>query len=278
MRNRILAGILITLVIFVVARRITRNRSAEQIFTHGGVTITHMTVFEQVPPGRPDIVIHVSPPVDIDAVVRYREPGEERFESVEMTPVSEGTWSAKLPAREKGERLEYGLRISTGGTREDGSSSRSGTESGFHVIKYKGEVSPTILVLHILCMFAGFFFIVEALIGSLAMLFKGEGKDFTLAQVRWVLLFTFLGGWPLGFALNWQRFGTVWEGFPFGYDVTDNKTQLVFILWLVVAALSWKSFACRRTGRDLAGPRTVATAVIVSSVLSLILYLVPHSL
>jgi hypothetical protein len=99
-----------------------------------------------------------------------------------------------------------------------------------------------------------------------------------VAQTRWALLFTFLGGWPLGFILNYQRFGVAWEGFPFGYDITDNKTQLVAVFWLVVALMSWKSFACRRSGRDLAGPATYSAAVLIAALLSLVLYLVPHSL
>jgi hypothetical protein len=127
-------------------------------------------------------------------------------------------------------------------------------------------------------MFAAFFFIIEALIGAFLMLTKNEEREFTVAQTRWVLLFTFLGGWPLGFILNWQRFGVMWEGFPFGYDITDNKTQLIALFWLVVAFMSWKSFTCRRTGRDMAGHGTYAIAVTTASILSLILYLVPHSL
>jgi hypothetical protein len=76
---------------------------------------------------------------------------------------------------------------------------------------------------------------------------------------------------PLGFVLNRQRFGPLWEAFPFGTDITDNKTQLIIIFWIIIAALSWKSFACRRTGRDAIGPGAYATAVIIASVLSLVL-------
>jgi hypothetical protein len=97
-------------------------------------------------------------------------------------------------------------------------------------------------------------------------------------MTRWVLLFSFLGGWPLGFALNWQRFGVMWEGYPFGYDVTDNKTQILFVFWFVVMLLSRRSFFGRHQGRDLAPERVYAWAVISSAVVSLALYLVPHSL
>ncbi len=278
MRKRVLFGILITLVIFVVARRISMNQPSEVEWTGDGVKITHMTVFEQVGPGQPEIIVQVEPPVEIDAAVLYRVPGVEVVDTVGLTEISNGVWSARLPAKEKGDRLEYGFRLSRTTFHEQGGSSTLTDETGYYLIKYKGEVSVTVLVLHILCMFTAFFFIVEAIIGASMMLVSREDREFTVAQTRWVLLFTFLGGVPLGFALNWQRFGVLWEAFPFGTDVTDNKTQLIIIFWIIIAAISWKSFACRRTGRDAVGPGAFATAVILASVLSLFLYLVPHSL
>jgi hypothetical protein len=278
MRKRVLAGLLITLLIFVVARKISKNRPSLSEWTFDEVRITHTTVYEQVGPGQPEILLNVAPPVEIDAVVTYRAPGETELVSVALEEVSDGVWTARLPAGEKGDKIEYGFRISIIEELEGGASHTSTTESGYHLIKYKGEVSVTVLILHILCMFAAFFFIVEAMIGAIIMVVKGEDREFTVAQTRWVLLFTFLGGWPLGFALNWQRFGVMWEGFPFGYDITDNKTQLIAIFWLIVAAMSWKSFTCRRTGRDMAGDRLFAGTVMTASLLSLILYLVPHSL
>ena len=277
MRKRVLVGILITLLIFVVARRISKNRPAEVEWTGGGVKITHMTVYEQVGLGQPEIILQVKPPAEIDAAVLYRTSGEEAFDTVGMSEISEGIWAARLPGKEKGSRIEYGFIISQTEIAEAGIATATSI-TGYYLIKYKGEVSVTVLILHILCMFAAFFFIIEAILGAFAMLFMGEEKEFTVTQTRWVLLFTFLGGVPLGFVLNRQRFGPIWEAFPFGIDITDNKTQLIIIFWIIIAAMSWKSFACRRTGRDLAGPGVFATAVIVASVLSLILYLVPHSL
>ena len=49
----------------------------------------------------------------------------------------------------------------------------------------------------------------------------------------------FLGGYPVGFAMNWYAFGVLWEGVPFGTDATDNKTQLLFVylLFLTLATL-----------------------------------------
>jgi hypothetical protein len=277
MRKRVLVGILITLLIFVVASRISKNRPEEMEAEFGGAHITHSTVYEQVGPGQPEIMLKVDPPVEMGADVIYRVPGSQAADTVAMSEISSGVWSARLPIGEKGDRIEYGF-LFTSREESDAGIVTASDRTGYYLIKYKGEFSITVLILHVLCMFAAFFFIIEASLGAFAVLFMGEDKEFTVAQTRWVLLFTFLGGWPLGFALNWQRFGYLWEGFPFGYDITDNKTQLIAIFWLIVAAMVWKSFACRRTGRDLAGPGVFATAVIIASVLSMILYLVPHSL
>ena len=67
MRKRVLAGILITLVIFVVARRLSMNRPSEVKWKFDDVRITHMTVYEQVGPGQPEIILQVDPPTEIEA-------------------------------------------------------------------------------------------------------------------------------------------------------------------------------------------------------------------
>ncbi|MDD3642461.1 MAG: hypothetical protein PHQ19_03250 [Candidatus Krumholzibacteria bacterium] len=273
MRLRILTGIVITLLIFVVARRISRNRPAELDLEFAGARVRHTSVYEQVGPGEPRIDLAIDPAYAVEPSLVYRVGGAELLETLPMER-SGPLWTASLPSLERGRRIEYGFRLVPAG---DESPARPVTTRLFR-IKYKGEVSPTVLVLHILCMFASFFFIVESVLGAGAILARGEPKEFTVAMTRWVVLFSFLGGWPLGWVLNWQRFGVMWEGFPFGYDVTDNKTQILFLFWLVVVLLSWRSFFGRRQGRDPAPVRVYAWAVLVSAAVSLALFLVPHSL
>jgi hypothetical protein len=127
-------------------------------------------------------------------------------------------------------------------------------------------------------MFGAFFFMVMAALCA-NELRKGIGtKKPTVKMVRWLILFTFIGGWPLGFILNAQRFGPMWEGFPFGYDVTDNKTQIMFVFWLMVVLLGWGSFIGRSPETDRFGDREWSVAVLIASVLSLAIFLIPHSL
>jgi len=62
--------------------------------------------------------------------------------------------------------------------------------------------------------------------------FFTEGKNL-LKLTIWTIIALFIGGFLLGFAMNGYAFGEMWGGWPFGSDVTDNKTQIAFIGWLI---------------------------------------------
>jgi hypothetical protein len=60
-------------------------------------------------------------------------------------------------------------------------------------------------------------------------------------------------------------FGVAWTGFPFGSDLTDNKTLIAFLFW--IAAL-----VAGRKGRP------ARPFVLAASLVMLVIYLIPHSL
>jgi hypothetical protein len=131
---------------------------------------------------------------------------------------------------------------------------------------------------HILFMFGAFFFMVMSFLAAIDILRGREDKKNAVCAARWVLVTSFIGGWPLGFVLNYQTFGMLWEGFPFGYDVTDNKTQVIFILWLVSLLLAWGSFVGKGEEKDRLGRKAFALAIVACFVVSLALFILPHSI
>jgi predicted ferric reductase len=51
----------------------------------------------------------------------------------------------------------------------------------------------------------------------------------------------FVGGFILGPLVQHAAFGPWWAGFPYGTDLTDNKTLLSFLLFLIaLVTLKWK--------------------------------------
>jgi hypothetical protein len=60
-------------------------------------------------------------------------------------------------------------------------------------------------------------------------------------------------------------FGSLWTGFPFGYDLTDNKTLIAFIGWVI-------ALIAGRKGKPARG------WVLAAAILLLIVFLIPHSL
>jgi hypothetical protein len=74
----------------------------------------------------------------------------------------------------------------------------------------------------------------------------------------------FFGGLVFGPIVQKFAFGDFWTGVPFGIDLTDNKTLIAFIGWLLALFAVWK----------YKSPRI---AVIAASALMLIIFIIPHS-
>jgi hypothetical protein len=273
--SRIIVGIIVTILLLGVTRLVSTKRPREMSVESDGIRVEHVTVTEQVGPGEPIISARIVADGAIEPVLIYKVDGEDDAEHVAMRYAGKERWEVRLPSLEKGMRIHYGLSVRL----EDGSTVMlPAKEDAFPLVKYKGEASPLVLVLHVVFMFGAFYFMVQSLWSAIDIMSTGQGKREAVSSARWVFFCTLIGGWPLGFLLNYQAFGVIWEGYPFGYDITDNKTQVIFLFWLVSLLLVRGSFLGRSEDEDMLGPRGFAIAVLVSYIVSLFLFLVPHSL
>ena len=93
-------------------------------------------------------------------------------------------------------------------------------------LRFRGDVPVWILAPHIAGIFLGFLFAARAGLGALF------GED-----VRWaaVTAFAFIsvGGMFLGPIVQKHAFEAYWTGWPIGPDLTDNKTLVAWLFWLV---------------------------------------------
>jgi hypothetical protein len=123
--------------------------------------------------------------------------------------------------------------------------------------RYKADVPPLVLIVHIILIFASMALAIRTVLEALV-----DGK------FKWMLWATtislLLGGFVLGPIVQWYAFGVWWAGFPYGYDWTDNKVLVELVFWL--AAL-YKN----------RGIRSNRLWVYIAGVVTLIVYFIPHS-
>lgn len=126
------------------------------------------------------------------------------------------------------------------------------------VIRFKGDVPIFIIIPHVILIF-------------LAMLFSTRtGLEFFKKEpnykklVYWTFGLLILGGMIFGPIMQKYAFGEFWTGVPFGIDLTDNKTLIAAIGWVIALIAMKKSANPKRW-------------IIFASILMFVVYLIPHS-
>jgi hypothetical protein len=158
-----------------------------------------------------------------------------------------------LPKQPAAGKLAYKVYLTTGGA----DTVISGEEP--LVIRFKDPVPLPLLIIHVVVMFSGMLFATAA--GLAALDKKKNPRRFVL----WAAGLIFTGGFILGPLVQKYAFGILWSGFPFGTDLTDNKTLILFLFWIVALVAGRKG-------------RPARLAVLAASVVTLAIYLIPHSL
>jgi hypothetical protein len=126
------------------------------------------------------------------------------------------------------------------------------------VIRFKGGVPAYIMIPHILMMFIAMLF--STLAGLMAIGKHPQFRKYT----NWTLVLFTAGGLFLGPIVQWYAFGDLWTGIPFGWDLTDNKTLIAFVFWVLAVVMNWKK------------ERPLYTAL--AAIVLLLVYSIPHSL
>jgi hypothetical protein len=178
----------------------------------------------------------------------FQNKGEFNFVKMTGTKILK----AELPARARLQKWEYFVKLQKG--------SEEVTIPGDRVlvIRFKDDVPGWVLIPHILAMFG-------AMMLSTRTALEAFNKTANMYKLTiWTLAILFIGGFPLGFAMNGYAFGEMWGGFPFGNDITDNKTLIAFVGWLVAFYMIKKNLL----------PKLFA---VLAALLMLIVYMIPHS-
>lgn len=182
------------------------------------------------------------------AVVRWKRLNSHDEWSYDVMLRSADTLRALLPKQPPAGKLVYSVNLYLPNGIE-----ASVTDQPV-VMRFKGAVPPMILIPHILMMFISM--LLASRTGLEAALMRPNVRKFAI----WTAIPLFIGGLILGPIVQKYAFGAYWTGWPFGHDLTDNKTALAMLMWLVAI---WR------------GKRWW---YIAAAVVHFLVYLIPHSM
>ena len=133
-------------------------------------------------------------------------------------------WQVALPVQPVAGKLQYYITVA----------GKDYLKDEPIVIRFRNDVHAYILIPHILLMFGAMLFAVYTLL--LVMTHKPYS-----CWLKITVATLFIGGFILGPLVQHAAFGPWWAGFPYGTDLTDNKTLISFIFFVVaLATLKWK--------------------------------------
>jgi hypothetical protein len=190
---------------------------------------------------------------DITGKIYYRRFGTDEEWTASDMQRDGSSLVGELPSQPAAGKLEYFITLAT----------PSGNEIEIKrdkpiVIRFKGDVPAFVMIPHILIMF------LAMLLSNLAGLTAAFGRDEQRKQGRWALWLLLAGGMILGPLVQKYAFGELWTGIPFGWDLTDNKTLIAIIGWIIAVVMNRK--------------RARPAYTIAAAILLLLVYSIPHSL
>ncbi len=283
---QIALAVLLTVALLFVARNTSRGRPEFVTNTENGVTLEMTTVPKAPENNKARLEVRVVGGLDSSLALHFHQPtfGQDlstpryRWRAIKMMPVDSTTdlYYTEVSTGPRGGRTWFYFEVRDGVGGRRATLPRKGDEP--FTLKYIGAVPPWVIGPHIFLMFATVFCVALAAIYGCRLMRSGGDVHPMAFQLFLAALFAFLGGYPFGWGMNYYAFDVVWEGVPFGTDATDNKTQLLFVYYLFMVLATWRSLNKGKRGRDIYSPQTLGRFGVGAFVLTLAIYLIPHSI
>jgi hypothetical protein len=190
-------------------------------------------------------------PEDISLKIMYRRyPGEGELE-VSLATYNDGKYRLSLPSQPPAGKIIYYPVFEKGEN-----SIIIESDSGI-ITRFKSPVPSSLLIPHVILMFIAM--LMSNFTGLAALLSDKK----VIKHALLVIILIGIGGLILGPMVQKFAFGEYWTGWPFGGDLTDNKTLVAFLFWVT----AW--FFNRKQSRRY--------LYIIAAAVMLLVYCIPHS-
>jgi hypothetical protein len=199
-----------------------------------------------------DAIMRIAVPVSVSGELRWKRFKSHDQWQVEALPREGDELVVSIPKQPSAGKVMYEVSLT------DTAGSKIALTEEPVIIRFKDPVPAPVLFPHIFFMFFAMFISTRT---GLEALTRG-GKAYALSL--WTTGCLLIGGLILGPIVQKYAFGAFWTGWPFGHDLTDNKTLFAFIFWAIAI---WRSKP----------PRKGYIWIIIAAVVTLGIYLIPHS-
>lgn len=243
-------------VVVTLGSGIYQRRTGPTYPLSGSIVLQGTTVAFSLPrshggDGDQEIRIAGTPPTTSGTLTWRRHKTQDDWTTVQMKQ-DQGGLTAMLPHQPPAGKLDYRVTLT------DGAATAVVPAEGGVVIRFRGDVPAAVLVTHVVVMFLSMLFSVRA-----GLELWGTGKN--LKQMMYATLVLMgIGGLVLGPIVQKYAFGAYWTGWPFGHDMTDNKTLVAFLAWAVAVVMLHRG-------------RPAAKWALGAAVVTLVVFLIPHS-
>ena len=245
------AAIVITLSSVIYQRKTGPTYAVSGELTSGSVQL-HYELPRSEDSGVEAEIILTGDIEDVQATLQWRRFRSHDDWTATRMRVQDKGLVARLPTLPAAGKMMYSIVIQL----PDGSTHSLTAEPV--VLRYKGAVPAFILLPHILFMF------ISMLLSTRTGLAAWVDSPATMRYAWVTAVLLFLGGLILGPIVQKYAFDAFWTGWPFGHDLTDNKTLVAMIAWVLAIWRQWKKGSARGW-------------FIAAALIQLLIYLIPHS-
>jgi hypothetical protein len=253
MKNR--RWLWVTAVVITLASAVYQRMSGPTYPVRGTVTLGGQQVslrLTRTHPGAGDQpVVLAVPDRAVEGQVAWRRyPTNDPWQTMPLARTGDSLVSA-LPHQPVAGKLEYQVRLQRG-------AERAVFPERPAITRFRNDVPAAVLVPHVFAMFLAMLFSTAAGLSALGQWPQAR------REAKLCIALLMVGGFVLGPLMQWYGFGAWWTGVPFGWDLTDNKTLLAAIAWLLAA---WQ----------MRGGRPARAAIVAAALTTLVVFAIPHS-
>jgi len=246
----ILLAVVLTLISIVYQRMSGPNYPHK--FKFMGAKSEYKLKLEKTATTEKDFILDFKVPEPAISCTMYfrRYPGGGDFDTVPMLRTGDEL-TATMPKLPSAGKYEYFVEFKNGAIKT------AILKEKPMIIRFNDPVPNHILITHVFFMVLASFFSMMVTLLTI----KKHPAYRKYGMMAFVALTA--GGLILGPIVQKYAFGEYWTGFPFGLDLTDNKTLITWVAYLIAILLNWK--------------KDRPYSFLVASILFILINIIPHS-